>query len=180
MLKQQVLPAISDPKKFEIFMSNAMEYCILMDMTLEQVEHLCKIAHQGHKKCLVHMDLIKGLRNDEYGAIYMCQKVGADGLISTHPPVISQAKKKGKIAILRVFLIDTRSLEKSINIANNTQPDFLELLPALAYGAFSRVQEVVNIPMIAGGLIRTKEEVEQCLAAGVIAVTTSQTSLWMN
>lgn len=178
MLNQQILPAISNMKLFEGFLKSSLEYCILLDMTMEQVGQLCKLAHVNHKKCLVHIDLIKGIRSDEYGALFMCQNLMVDGLISTHPPVIAVAKKKGKLAVQRIFLIDTRSLEKSIQVANNTKPDYIELLPGIAHTAFKRVASRVDTPLIGGGLLENPGDIDRCIQAGAVAVTTSDPDLW--
>mgnify|MGYP002519961619 CR=1 FL=1 len=42
----------------------------------------------------------------------------------------------------------------------------------------SRLKERVNVPIIAGGLIETKIEIDEALKAGAYAISTSNVGLW--
>ena len=123
------------------------------------------------------MDLIKGIQNDKYGVQFLCQKYHADGIISTKPSVIEYAKKNHCISVLRVFLIDSRSVEKGSLLANELQPDYVEVFPAIVPFAVEAMRKHCDIEIIGGGLIRNHEDIEQCLQQGMIAVTTSNLNL---
>lgn len=58
------------------------------------------------------------------------------------------------------------------------EPDYIEMLPGVIPELISEVRERTGIPIINGGLIRTKKHIENALAAGAIAVTTSDKTLW--
>lgn len=92
MIIQNILPVISDWKTFEAFLKGSYTWCILMDFHMNFMEDLVKQLHEHNKKGIVHMDLIHGIANDQYGTQYMCQKVHADGIISTKPKAIEAAK----------------------------------------------------------------------------------------
>jgi len=51
-------------------------------------------------------------------------------------------------------------------------------LPGIIPSLIKEIQEKTGLPIIAGGLIRTKEDVDNCLANGAFAVTTSNKELW--
>lgn len=178
MFKQKILPSISNLKMFETFLDSELEYCILQNLHISALHSICRMADKNNKKCLVHIDLIKGIASDEYGAEFLCQVIKVDGLISTYPSVIKVAKKKKKIAIQRIFLIDSLSLEKSINLVIKTQPDYIEMLPGIATAIVESIIKQVDIPLIGGGLIRSKKDVQNCLDSGLVAVTTSRKELW--
>lgn len=82
------------------------------------------------------------------------------------------------LAIQRLFLLDTIALEKSYSMLERTRPDFVEVLPGIIPRMVTEVFERTGIPIIAGGLIRTVDDVEQAMDAGAVAVTTSNIELW--
>lgn len=83
------------------------------------------------------------------------------------------------IAVQRLFLLDSLALETSYKVIERAQPDYLEVLPGIMPEIIKEVREQAQIPIIAGGLIRTKENVLQALEAGAEAVTTSNPDLWI-
>lgn len=176
-MNQQVYPVISNWKQFERFLNTDITWCILMDFHINFMEELVHQAHTKEKKVIVHMDLLHGIANDAYGAQFMCQKLHVDGIISTKPKVIESAKSNHCIAILRLFLIDTRSLEKGCTLANMLHPDYLEILPAMTIGAVARIRKYSDLAVIGGGLISSCEDIDTCLNSGMVAVTTSNLDL---
>lgn len=176
-MNQQVYPVISNWKQFERFLNTDITWCILMDFHINFMEELVHQAHAKEKKVIVHMDLLHGIANDAYGAQFMCQKLHVDGIISTKPKVIESAKSNHCIAILRLFLIDTRSLEKGCTLANTLHPDYLEILPAMTIGAVARIRKYSDLDVIGGGLISSCEDIDTCLNSGMVAVTTSNLDL---
>lgn len=176
-MKQQVFPVISNWKQFERFLNTDIVWCVLMDFHMNFMEELIQQAHARGKKTIVHMDLLHGIANDAYGAQFMCQKLHVDGIISTKPKVIESAKSNHVIAILRLFLIDTRSLEKGCALANSLRPDYLEILPAMTLGAVARIRRYCDLAIIGGGLIADCEDIDLCLHSGMMAITTSNLDL---
>lgn len=173
-----ILPAISDFKRLKYFLKTDFPVCILMDFQLAELEDIVNELKRNNKKVFIHIDLIKGLSSDEFGAIYLAQKLHVDGIISIKPSVIMLAKKRNIIAIQRVFLKDTLSLNRSISLANKTEPDYLEILPAMANTILTRIIEETNSKIICGGLISSKKDINDCLNQGAVSVTTSNPNLW--
>ena len=165
-------------KEFEQFLRSPYEMGVFLDMHMAQLKNIHHMAKQHGKKMIYHMDLIHGMKSDEYATEYLCQEFKPYGLISTKANVILKAKQKGVIAIQRVFLIDSHALEKSYKIIEKTQPDYIEVLPGAMPWMIAEVKERVNIPIFAGGLIRTEDEVLGALEAGAQAITTSKRELW--
>lgn len=177
-MNQVMLPAISDFKALEKFVKTGLEYCVIMNFPLIQIKHVCTLLKEHHKKCFIHLDLIKGIANNEFGAEYMIETFAVDGIISTHPSVIEIAKAKNVKTVLRIFIIDSLALNKSLNIAKKYQPDYIEILPAFSYELKARIEAEVSIPLIGGGLVSSVEMVDRCLAGGLVAVTCSESKLW--
>jgi glycerol uptake operon antiterminator len=175
---QQILPAVRGMKDFEKLMNSKYQYIVLLDTHIGQLRGIIKFAKSHKKKILLHADLVHGLKNDEYAAEFLCQEIKPDGLISTRTNVVQTAKKKGLLAIQRLFLLDSIALDTSYKMLKKSQPDYVEVLPGAMPHIIREVKETAGIPIFAGGLIRTNEDVNSALAAGAEAVTTSREELW--
>lgn len=174
---QTILPAIRKMKHLEKLLQSPYEYIVLLESHIGQLKEIVELARARRKKLLLHVDLVEGLKNDEAAAEFLCQVIKPAGLISTRANVILKAKQNGLLAIQRVFLLDSSALEKSYLLLERTRPDYIEVLPGVIPGLITEMRERTGIPIFAGGLIRTVEDVERALAAGAAAVTTSQLAL---
>lgn len=165
-------------KDFEAFLRSPYEVGVLLELHLSQLKSVFHYARQCEKKLLLHADLIQGLSHDEYAAEYLCQEYKPYGLISTRGSVIIKAKQKKVVAIQRIFLLDSHALEKSYQLIEKTMPDFIEVMPGAIPHVIQEVKARTGLPILAGGLVRTLEDVERALAAGATAITTSNKTLW--
>lgn len=177
-MKQKILPASSSMKDFEWFLESPYEIGVFLEMHIAQLKHVSAMAEAHGKKMLYHMDMIHGIKSDDYSTEFICQEYKPYGLISTKSNVILKAKQKGVIAVQRVFLLDSHALEKSYKLLEKTRPDFIEVLPGVLPELIAEVNERMNIPLFAGGFIRSIEDVEKALEAGAKAVTTSKKECW--
>jgi glycerol uptake operon antiterminator len=175
---QSILPAIRKIKDLEKLLDSTFTYIVLLDSHIAQLKNMVDLTHAKGKKLLLHVDLVEGLKNDEYAAEYVCQSIRPAGLISTRAGVISKAKQNGLLAIQRLFLLDSSALDKSYTLLERTKPDYIEVMPGVMPHIIKEVGERTGIPIFAGGLIRTVDDVENALQAGATAVTTSNKDLW--
>lgn len=175
---QRLLPAVRHPKELERLLKTPLAWLVLLGGRLGQLQPMVKLAADHGKRVLLHADLIDGLKNDEYAAEFLCQQIRPAGLISTRVAVIRKAKQNGVLAIQRLFLIDSGALDTSVELARQAQPDLIEVLPGLLPQWIREVKDRTGVPVIAGGLIRTREEAAAALEAGAAAVTTSRPDLW--
>jgi glycerol uptake operon antiterminator len=178
MMDQKILPASASMKDFERFLESSYEIGVFLDLHISQLKNVSMMAKQHNKKMIYHVDLIHGIRSDEYATEFICQEYNPYGLISTKSNVILKAKQKGVIAIQRIFLIDSHALEKSYKLVQKTKPDYIEVLPGAMPWMIKEVKERLQTPIFAGGLIRTSDEVMNALDAGASSITTSKTELW--
>jgi glycerol uptake operon antiterminator len=175
---QRILPAIKQMKELEKLLPSAYEYIVLLGGRIGQLKPIMDLAHRHNKKIILHADLIDGLKNDEYAAEFLCQQIRPAGLISTRTVVITKTKQNGLVSVQRIFLIDSGAMDKSIELAVKTMPDYIEVLPGIVPHLITEVRERTGIPVIAGGLIRSAAEVNEALLAGADAITTSRRELW--
>lgn len=178
LFQQSIIPAIRQLKDLEAAFRAPQEYVVLMNVHVAMARSIVAQAGKYGKKILLHADMIDGLKSDEYGAEFLAQEVRPAGLISTRNQVLLTARKKGLITIQRFFLLDSTALESSFAQIEKTKPDYVELLPGIIPVMIREFAESASVPVIAGGLIRTEEDVRLALAAGAVAVTTSRRPLW--
>jgi glycerol uptake operon antiterminator len=172
-----IIPAVNDFRQFRKFLESEYLTCVIMHCTIFDLDSMFSEIKESGKRGLIHCDLIRGLAADEYGAQYLCAKLRPAGLISIKPSVITACKKLNVTAVQRAFLIDSSALEKSVSSIEKTKPDYVELLPALCTPLFPILKDRLKVPLIAGGLIQSKEMAEEILKKGVEAVTISMATL---
>lgn len=136
-----------------------------------------KVKKSG-KMAMVHMDLIDGLKGKETTVDFIHEFTEADGIISTKPTLIKRGKELGLYTILRVFILDSMAYENIEKQMNQVKPDALEILPGLMPKIIRKVTRMVNVPVIAGGLISEKEDVMAALAADAVSVSSTNPAIW--
>lgn len=178
ILKKQIcVPVVPSMKRLEKFIESDLIVCILQDIHISLLEHMIKTLHDNNKLALVHIDMVHGISSDEHGAEFLCQRLRADGVISSKTRIIETTKKNKKIAIQRMFLIDSKSIERGIETLQKSQPDIVEVMPAIAYKIIPYIKSKISMPLIGGGLLKTKEDILQGLEAGCMAFTVSDLCL---
>ncbi|MCP3739212.1 glycerol-3-phosphate responsive antiterminator [Rossellomorea sp. BNER] len=175
---QKILPAVRNMKDFDKMMDTQYLYGVFLDLHVGQLKSVYQYANRAGKNMFLHIDLIQGLKSDEFATEYVCQEVKPYGIISTKGSVIQKANQKGVATTLRTFIIDSSALKKSINLIQKVDPDYIEVLPGVVPKVIKEIHEATGKPIFAGGLIESVEEVEVALDAGASAITTSNRSLW--
>lgn len=159
-------------------LDSGYEYGVFLDIHISRLKSCYKLADEHQKKMFLHIDLVQGLKSDEYATEYICQEMNPYGIISTKGNVILKAKQKKVKAIQRVFLLDSSSLAKSYSLIERTKPDYIEVLPGLMPRIIREVRDKTQKEIFTGGLISTVEDVELAILAGASAITTSNKMLW--
>lgn len=176
--KERMIMAVKSDKELDLALRSKPTVIFLLYgdiMTLPQVVQ--KI--QGRRKmAIVHLDLVMGLSSHELTVDYLQRVIQADGIITTHPNLAARANENGFFSILRYFLLDSLSLKNLQGQVDKHRPTVLEVLPGIIPSVIPRIQEKVDIPIIAGGFIRTPEEGQAVLDNGGLALSSSCPDLW--
>ena len=141
------------------------------------VEDTVKILHDAGKKCFVHIDLAEGIGKDKSGIEYLKSK-GIDGIISTRTGTIKLAREMGLFTVQRFFIVDSRSVNTTIESWKTSKAQMIEIMPASILKVIPKLKETIDVPIIAGGLIETEGEAIEALNLGASAVSTGQRKLW--
>lgn len=129
-------------------------------------------------RCFVHVDLLRGLSTDNEGIRFLADYMGPTGIITTHAGVVQAAREVGMLTLLRIFALDSKGLTSGLAQARNANADAVEILPGVVPRAVKYVSERLRLPVIAGGLIVSVDDVREALEAGATAVSTSSPPLW--
>ncbi len=135
------------------------------------------LAHKQNKKYLLHIDLATGIGKDEAGLLFIKQ-AGADGVISTRVSMIKKARELGLFTVQRFFIVDSHSVETTVEAAHAAKPDMIEIMPGLLPKVIASLVQKTEVPIIAGGLIENRREAETVLKYGAAAVSAGKQKLW--
>lgn len=126
----------------------------------------------------VHVDLVAGLENSEAGIEYLASFDRITGVVTVHHHLSSAIRKAGMLSIVRLFLSDSRALDRGLSIVNKSNPDAIEILPAVVASKVANDFAGCRVPRIAGGLCRSEKDVAEVIASGCRAVTSTSPTLW--
>jgi len=174
-----VIASIRNNTDFTYALNSKAAALFILHGDIFNLPQIMKECKNRNKLVFLHMDLIKGIGRDREGIIYLARKELCDGIVTTKSNLINIAKKEGLIAIQRLFLLDSAALKTGELLLKNNQPDAVEILPGIAAPYFiEHIYKELLCPVIAGGLISDKSEIEKLLQRGVLAVSTSKKELW--
>jgi glycerol uptake operon antiterminator len=131
-----------------------------------------------HLPLFVHIDLVSGLENSDAGLEYLAEFQRISGVVTVHHHLAGAARRLGLLSIVRLFLSDSRAVDRGLSVANKSHPDAIEILPAIVAAKVAQDFADCSIPRIAGGLCRTEADVNEVLASGCRAVTSTSPTLW--
>lgn len=177
-MNKHILPAIRSMKDMEKFFKMDYDRCVLLDTHIGHLQGILEQIKKHEKEVMLHIDLIKGLSNDEAAVEYVIQQYKPHGIISTKSKIIRRAKKLNTLTILRVFILDSTALSRSIELIKQSDPDLVEVLPGVATKVIKEIRDKTGKRIIAGGLINTDEEIELAIESGAQYITSSDTSIW--
>lgn len=143
-------------------------------LNLHDVARDCKASG---KQIFLHIDLAEGLGKDAAGLRYV-SNLGVDGIISTRANLIRTAKECGLKTVQRFFIVDSQSIATATDSALAVCPDLLEVMPGVVPKIIEQFCANLTIPVIAGGLIETKEDVIRAIKAGAAGISTTKEALW--
>lgn len=172
-----VIAAVKSTEELTRALASDVETVFLLHSKLTDLGHAIDLARGAGKRLFIHMDLVDGLSKDAAGVDFLVSR-GVDGLISTRSACIHAAREQGMTCIQRFFMVDSRSVGTALESIRQTRPDMVELMPGIAYKAITRMAAATEIPVIAGGLIETKDEIFKALGAGAAGISTGASELW--
>ncbi|HEX6962684.1 MAG TPA: glycerol-3-phosphate responsive antiterminator [Lacipirellula sp.] len=179
-LQQPVIPVVWDPGKHAALIGRASAVFLQGGTLAELPRTLDKFQQPELAGVAVfaHIDLISGLENSEAGLEFLAELGRLAGVVTIHHHLAKPARRLGLMTIVRLFLSDSRSVERGQGIAEKSQADAIEILPAAAAVKVAADLNKFGIPRITGGLCRTEADVREAIDSGCRAVTSTRPELW--
>ncbi|MGI6188382.1 MAG: glycerol-3-phosphate responsive antiterminator [Clostridiales bacterium] len=173
-----IIAALSHADLFNEIVESRVKVVFLLSSNILEIEEVVERLKELGKKVFVHVDLIEGLGKNQAAVDYIKQRINPDGILSTRNNLLKYGKEIGLITVQRLFLVDSLSFESGINIVQSYNPDFVEVMPGIIPKAIKDLKQKIHQPIIAGGMITSKQDIINALSAGALAVSTSKKELW--
>ena len=173
-----IIAAVRTPEALKHACQTDVGIVFILHATLSDLAEQVHFAKDAGKSVFIHADLVEGLSADAAAVRYLRDVTDADGLISTRSSVIRAAKECGFLTVQRFFVVDSQALEAIERTVSQTHPDCIELMPGILPTVVSRLHAKLPMPVIAGGLVETKEQVISLLSAGASGISTGREELW--
>ncbi|MHC1684354.1 MAG: glycerol-3-phosphate responsive antiterminator [Clostridiaceae bacterium] len=178
LIENPVIAAIRCDADLERVINSNILIVFVLYGSIMDIKQICEKLKNASKKVFVHVDLIEGLKADSSGLAFIKQCDKPDGIITTKPTIIKQAKQLGFLTIQRIFIVDSHSLQTGIKNIRAVLPDAVEVMPGVASKIIRNLEKEIHIPIIAGGLIENKKDIIESISAGAMAISTTKEVLW--
>lgn len=176
-IKNHIAAAIRTEKDFSKALKSDVDMIFLLHANIMTVGDCIRQIHEVGKKAMVHIDFAEGIGKDRYGIEFLA-KQGVDGICTTRTNIVKLTREYNLISLQRFFMIDSHSVSTSIESMKLSDPDIVEIMPAIVTKKIKEFSSLIDVPVIAGGLAETEEEVREALAAGADCVSTGESDLW--
>ncbi len=169
--------AITSDAHLEAALASAVSTIFILRGDGLELRPLVRRIHAAGKLVAVHLDLIDGLRSDRT-AIAWLARAGVDAIISSHGQLMAAVRRENMVGIHRLLLTRRGLLDSGLSAVTRSGADIVEVLPGVILPDVRSLLPRLDVPLLAGGFIRTEVEARAVLAAGAVGVTTSTESLW--
>lgn len=173
-----IIAAIRRDEDVEAALSAPVSIVFLLNADIFNLAGLTERFRSAGKEILVHVDFLEGIGRDAKAVRYLAEVIRPSGILTTKSQHVKVAREYGLFVIQRFFLIDHQSYEMAVRTVHSVHPDMVELMPALMPAVIERFCSAVSTPVIAGGLISSKEEIVEILKAGALGASTGNPLLW--
>ena len=173
-----VIAAVKDETGLAAALKSECEVIFLLFGSVVNIPDLVKRVRDAGKLAVVHIDLIDGLSQREVAVDGLASVCQPDGIISTRPTLVRRARHLGLVTVQRAFILDSLALANLPAQLAVGKPDFIEILPGIMPRIITEITQSTTTPVIAGGLIKYKDEVMAAMRAGAAAVSTTCPAVW--
>ncbi len=173
-----VIAAVQSEEDLAAALTTECEVVFFLFGNILNISKLVQQVKANGKAALVHADLVEGLGTREIAVDALKALCEPDGIISTRPALVRRARHLGLVTVQRAFILDSLSITSLAGQLSVGKPDFIEILPGIMPRVITEVCQRYSTPVIAGGLIKYKEDVLAAIRAGAAAVSTTCHAVW--
>ncbi len=173
-----VIAAIRKEEDAVLALRSPVRMVFLLHADIFNLSALTTQFRDAGKAVFVHVDMLEGVGRDATAVRWLAEMIRPTGILTTRNQHAKAAREHGLFVIQRFFMIDHQSFDMAVRTVHSIRPDMAELMPALMPSVIARFKEKVEVPVIAGGLLSTKEEMLDAINAGAMGVSTGNPLLW--
>ncbi|HCD7425709.1 glycerol-3-phosphate responsive antiterminator [Citrobacter cronae] len=177
LARQPVIMAIYGIEQLKTALSSKAEVCIIANIDLIKLQPVIELLSKAGKYVIVNIDSCNGLSQDKGGIDYVAE-TGAMGLLSTRLQTVQRAKKCGLLTMQKIFVTDRSTWLRSLKAVEQSEPDYVQLMPAQMLPLLPQADRNVLPPIVASGFVCNEEHARTALLHGAIAVSSSDSALW--
>lgn len=177
LARQPVIMAIYGIEQLKTALYSKVEVCIIANIDLIKLQPVIELLSKAGKYVIVNIDSCNGLSQDKGGIDYVAE-TGAMGLLSTRLQTVQRAKKCGLITMQKIFVTDRSTWLRSLKAVEQSEPDYVQLMPAQMLPLLPQADRNVLPPIVASGFVCNEEHARTALLHGAIAVSSSDSALW--
>ena len=177
LARQPVIMAIYGIEQLKTALSSKAEVCIIANIDLIKLQPVIELLSKAGKYVIVNIDSCNGLSQDKGGIDYVAE-TGAMGLLSTRLQTVQRAKKCGLVTMQKIFVTDRSTWLRSLKAVEQSEPDYVQLMPAQMLPLLPQADRNVLPPIVASGFVCNEEHAQTALLHGAIAVSSSDSALW--
>lgn len=176
--KNPIIAAVKDLNNLDEALSCESEIIFLLCGNIFNLDKIVERVREKNKMIFIHVDLIDGFSRDATALKYIHEKMRPDGIISTKNNQLKVAKELGLLTVQRLFIIDSLSIDTTVKTSQAIRPDAVEIMPGIMPDITKKLSNLIEVPIIVGGLVSEKEYVSKAVENGALGVSTTCKSLW--
>lgn len=176
-MQKTIIAAVRNDSELELALKADVWVIFDLSPNLLTLAKKAEMVHSAGKKIFIHIDLAEGIGKDKCGIDFV-RRCKVDGIISTRSNIIKLAREAGLTTVQRFFIVDSKSVDTTVETVKTSRPDMIEIMPGIVTKVVASLKATLDMPVICGGLIDDVREIDSVLSAGATAISTGKTELW--
>lgn len=177
LARHPIIATLYGAEQIDAFVDSATEIAIVANVELRKLHAVVATITRADKIAIVNIDSCEGISPDKGGVEYLAE-IGATSLVSTRVATIQRANRAGLLTMQKVFVTDRSTWPRSVKALEQSDPNLVQLMPAPMLSYISAKERNALPPIVASGFVITPNDVRSALAAGAVAVSTSDAAMW--
>ncbi|MCS4275043.1 glycerol uptake operon antiterminator [Mycetocola sp. BIGb0189] len=173
-----VIASIKDDEGLEAVLASDRKIVFVLYGSILTIGQIVERLKRADRIVLVNVDLIEGFASREIVVEFLAKHTRIDGVLSNRANLVKAAKRLNLIAVHRLFLMDSLAFDNVPRQLELSGADCAEILPGCIPTVLGWIADIVETPLIAGGLVCNKADVVAALGAGALAVASSNRDVW--
>ena len=177
LARHPIIATLYGAEQIDAFVDSTTEIAIVANVELRKLHAVVATITRADKIAIVNIDSCEGISPDKGGVEYLAE-IGATSLVSTRVATIQRANRAGLLTMQKVFVTDRSTWPRSVKALEQSDPNLVQLMPAPMLPHISAKERNALPPIVASGFVVTPNDVRSALAAGAVAVSTSDAAMW--